>query len=630
MGEMKRILFSTKHIFVIAVIIMLTIFLSLPIANRLEIKQEEANNRDYNTFYQEMKESAASMLSTSIHAEKNSFSYRNIYKTLKDYDAIRDWKVTEKDISLETAFFDSDACSYLMVFYVFFMVTVFDDTNKSGLAKVIRATGGGRKRLVLKRIGILSITTAVLTFLIYSIRLLLLQIQYGRTMQYDIPVQTMKRFFYIPHCYTVGVFLIRLIVTKVLFIVTLGCLIWFLQMAIKHMVLTGGVFICCFAVEFALQRWLTDSSSLVIFKYVNILHLIEPTGLYETYLNLNILGYPVNIMELNLAILPVLAGILFLGIMYQDEHMYPVVSAGAAERLIKKVKSPLFHVLHKMRYGGLESYKILFAQKGIWAVILLIFLLFSYEGVSLYFISMEDVYADRYYRECEGKVNEKTLVKLNTLLQEQRKLAADETYNMHHLNGLQKVYDTAQYLYDHAEKSGKECILISPFAYQSILGKESKTYHLLQTAKIIAVIVMLSASIIPYEKEQGMQYLIQTTKVGKRRFFRCKILIGLLWVVAAAIVFYSQELLSAANVLNGFSCLNASAENLLFLPDAINCSILMLLIIVYFAKIGFCIVIYFLGIAISSRIKRSKNSLKLLLILFEVPLMIVYLSNGIF
>lgn len=627
---MKRILFSTKHIFVVMVIIMLTIFLSLPIDNPLEVKQEETNSRDYNTFYQNMKESSETMLSVSIHAEKNSFSYRNICKTLKDYEDIRDWKVTKKDVSLEEAFFDSEACSYLMFFYVLFMITAFDDTKRSGMKKIIHATKGGRKRLVIKRICILSIVIAVVTFLIYAIRLFLLQVQYGRIMQYDIPIQTVKRFFYIPHCYTVGGFLIRLFITKVLFMVIFGCLIWLLQLTIKHFILTSGVLVCGFAVEFVLQRWLADSSSLVFFKYVNILHLIEPTGLYETYLNLNIFGYPVNIIRLNQMILLVLVVISILGILYQGEHGYPVVPAGVVEKLIEKVKDPFLHLLHKMRYVGLESYKILFAQRGIWALILLFFLLSSYEGVSIHFLSMEDVYADRYYQEWGGKVSEETLVNLNTLLQEQQELATDETYNIHHLNGLQQVYDTATYLYDNAEKTGKECILISPFAYESVLGKESKAYHLLQTAKIIAVIVILSASIIPYEKEWKMQYLIHTTKVGKRRFFKYKILIGLFWVVAVTIIFYGKELLSAANVLSGFSYLNASAGNLLFLSDAVHCSILMLLIVTYLTKIGFCILIYFLNIVISSQITRSKNSLMLLLVLLEVPIMVAYFFAGIF
>lgn len=625
MEEMKRILFSVKHAFVVFVLVLFAFLFAFQKEDSFEDKlQEEVYERDYNTFYEEMKISAERMLNVSIYGEKNSFSYRNIQKTLDDYAEIRDWKVTKTDTSLEEHFFDFGIYPYLIIAYVFFLVISFAETRKCNLEQLIHASKGGRNLLCVKRVGILVVAVCLCTFLIYGIRLFSLQIQYGRAMQYDIPVQTIDRFFYIPHCYTVGEFLVRLLIAKCLTMVILGCFIWMLQSLIKHMVLTAGAILGIYFLEFALQNWLVDSSNLAILKYVNMLCLVEPMTLYETYLNLNVFGYPVGILELNYMVIPIFACLTVVGLFYQVKTSYPVMAPGILAKWMEKAKKPFMQVLHKLRYAGLESYKILFTQKGIWAIVLLMFFANSYEGPTLSFVEMEDVHANQYYTEWEGKIDEELLQNLEKLLMEQRGLMTEDTYNMNHLKGLQKVYNHAQLLYDRAQEKGTEAVLVSPYAYQSILGKENRIYHLEQAVKMVAMIVLIAATLIPYEREKQMQYLIQTTAMGRNRFFRKKILVGLIWIVGIATVFYSMEIQAAAKVFSGFRCIMSSAQNLLFMGQTFDCSILTLIIGVYLVKIVLCILVYLLVVAVSSGIKRSRNSLMILFLVLEGPLLILY------
>lgn len=625
MEEMKRILFSVKHLFVVFVLVVSAVVFSMGNVDPFErIGQEEVYQRDYNTFYSELETSAEQILKISIYGKEDSFSYRNINKTLHDYKEIENWKIGEADTTLEEEFFDFGIFSYLIIGYVFFLIFSFEETKRYNLNQLIQISKGGNLLLGVKRTGILAFATSVVTILLYGVRLFVLEVQYGRGMDFSMPVQSLQRFFYIPHCYTIGELLIRLMIIKCLTAIILGCLIWMLYLLLKHPIVTAVGMTLLYFLEYSLQNHLSDSSHLVIFKYVNLQCLVEPTILYETYLNLNLFGYPVGILKINQFFWPFLFGLFMAGIFYRMKTEYPVTEAGIVERYLEKGKAPFLRVLHRMRYLGLESYKILFAQKGIWAILLLFLCLYRYEIPATPFLGMEDFYAETYYEEMGGKLEEDTLLKLEKELEEQRMLASEEDYNIHHLKGLQKVYNQAQQLQERAMESGVAAELISPVAYQSILGKENMLYHLRQTMKLLAMILLISATLIPYEREKQMQYLIQTTPCGTSRFYRKKIWTGLLWTIVIATVFYGREILEASKLYSGFTGITSSVQNLLFLPEWAEGSILFFMILVYLSKLLLCVCVFFLVILVSSGIKRSGNSFMILFLGMEGPLLVFY------
>lgn len=88
--------------------------------------------------------------------------------------------------------------------------------------------------------------------------------------------------------------------------------------------------------------------------------------------------------------------------------------------------------------------------------------------------------------------------------------------------------------------------------------------------------------------------------------------------------FYGREILEASKLYSGFTGITSSVQNLLFLPEWAEGSILFFMILVYLSKLLLCVCVFFLVILVSSGIKRSGNSFMILFLGMEGPLLVFY------
>jgi hypothetical protein len=97
-----------------------------------------------------MSENAENMKTVSIFSDPNSFSYRNIIKTVDDFSSIHITEIAlDNDLAINALFTDSIS-DYSILAYMMVIVLLLIQERKKGLWPLIYAYPEGRSTLAIK------------------------------------------------------------------------------------------------------------------------------------------------------------------------------------------------------------------------------------------------------------------------------------------------------------------------------------------------------------------------------------------------------------------------------------------------------------------------------------------------
>ena len=178
MGEWKRIFGGKKYVLCILLLFLanLALFQYSQMETLRTLREPESNLRGLwreereealEQFYERaegMGDRVDSMLQISIFADEDSFSYKNIKKTIQDFQTIADVKVGMEEDRAVVAFLDYREQHYIAFAIVLLFVLALFDERKSGLWQIVYSCPGGRLCLAVKRmilLLVLSVITAV-------------------------------------------------------------------------------------------------------------------------------------------------------------------------------------------------------------------------------------------------------------------------------------------------------------------------------------------------------------------------------------------------------------------------------------------------------------------------------------
>ena len=157
MREIKRVLCSKKHIAVFFLLLFVCVLAEqidlknqrIPTESYLDAKK--AYVEEYNQFYDKILAETGSMKQIKLFSDENSFSYRNIEKTVRDYEPIQDLVIQVKDTRAEEYFLNTEVADILCFIYLLFFVTLFFEERKKEFWPLQYSTKKGGLRLLFWR-----------------------------------------------------------------------------------------------------------------------------------------------------------------------------------------------------------------------------------------------------------------------------------------------------------------------------------------------------------------------------------------------------------------------------------------------------------------------------------------------
>ena len=364
---------------------------------------------DYPDYLVRVQEQAYKMQASSIFGgDPNSFVYRNILKTARDFAHCSDEGIRLGNDRAIQGWLESDWADWGFLAAIILLVVSFLEERKKGLNALIRSCPGGRGKLQLNRLGILLIFSAVMTFLLYYLPLGLSLVWEGGGEDLSRPVQSLPEFQKCTAQLTIGEFLVEFFFLKTACGFLLGVLIWFTLSFVEQVQLCWMVTAAGLAVEYFLYTFIPAQSILSPLRYVNVFSYVFTSQLYTEYVNINFLSYPVGKTALLLGLLALAGILLSVVLVLLLPKRYPFGNRNRLGKWVDLWNRAGDTLRRPLGLLGFEWYKLLFLTAG--GLVLLLGAIFSRDlGLnSGAYNRMEDHVFQQYMAQVEGPVTQET------------------------------------------------------------------------------------------------------------------------------------------------------------------------------------------------------------------------------
>ena len=342
----------------------------------------------YGEYLDGIGEEARIMTSSSLFGKPGTFAYRNIEKTPPVYEHLKGNVLPAEDsggVVLATRSRVTDVL--LLCFIVILGLSMVIGERGEGTLLLIKPTKKGYLETITAKLLVLLLSTAAATVIFYLTDYLVAQAALGLG-DLSRQLQSVDGFLTSPYEITVGQYLAGFLTVKTAAALVWGALVFFLCTMFKNAVSACLAMGAVFLVQFVLYLSISLHSYLSPLKILNLVCLADTSWFFADYLNMNLFGWPVNVV-------PVCAGLglLVFGLssFFALRRFVRESSAlGAENRLVTAVK----RILRRRRGKGRavrvglfakELYKI-FVMERAWLLLLLFALLQwnSYREIPFY------------------------------------------------------------------------------------------------------------------------------------------------------------------------------------------------------------------------------------------------------
>lgn len=259
-----------------------------------ELLEEYETAGDYEAFINNMEERAEKMLSVPIFA-KSKFSRSNIEKTVEDFADVRGLAVTPLDdtgIRKLHEFYLSDI--FILAVVCLFCFQEFGYDSKSGMGNLIQATPRGRTRLRLAQTGAIWIAAVTAGLLFYGGNILQTLAVFG-TEDLGAYVQGIASLKNVSFPCTVGMYLALYLAGKLLAILVIAGFCQFLAVKLNGAKAAWAIYGAAVGASFLLWFLIPDSPAVKLFRYLNLVGILDMKQIVGNYQNLNVFSIPISL-----------------------------------------------------------------------------------------------------------------------------------------------------------------------------------------------------------------------------------------------------------------------------------------------------------------------------------------------
>lgn len=592
-----------------------------------QFSQLEAVSK-YKEYLENIDATAQTMTSVSIFAKKDSFSYRNIVKTPPAYDPVRNVTPT-----FDTSFgillaVNNTPSDLLMLFVILTAVTVvFYKDRESGITALIKPLKYGRARLALNKTLVILLVCLSAEVALFGSNLAVGGYRFGLG-DLSRPIQSLEGYLGCNLPISVAEFLALTFLFKLsaLFICALiaGALFIRLKNTTAYLSTIGIT-----AVEVALYLLFSETSAFSVLKQINLAAFINSSRLFVTYTNINLFGYPINLIGATI----IASVLLIIAFILLTVNLYSSISISE----IKKSAGFFKHIGVPKKLWHYCAYKLLVMHKGalILAAVLAVQIYTAYDyskpynpADNYYLYYCETIYnleTDDEVHEYIQSETERFEALSNALMQGAN--VGDELRAKDGFNLVVSQYNSAKEIAKPGELSN---LMYYQTGFKDMFGVSLNGYGYDYVLGLIATLAICFAvaPIIAYDNRARIGYLLYTTKSGKKAYLKHAQVSSALFAVATSFATYIPYYIQMLDAY-GTQGLNENIRAIAEYADFINISNLGYMAILLTYRTIILIILSRIVLLISSKCKSQTTSIIICLAVFALP-MVVYIAGAEF
>ena len=480
---------------------------------------------------------SAQEFQASIFKNQSDFQKRNAAKTIKDYQSIDDVKLTFTNVKAFENIIDFAPTDLFALTFIFFIInTLLIYEKEHQLFFLLKSTKECRTGLISAKTSVILFITILTTFLFWGCNIFISYLKYS-SIPLSVSIQSITSFTTSTLAISSGQYLLLFFLSKICIYSLLSMIFLFITLMSKKTVEIYFLTILIFGISFALYLTIPDNSIFSILKHINIIPYILVNPIYQRYLNLNIIKYPINITNIFWFVtITLLSLFIFLNIYLfsKNKTADTLKSSHLNRKKGFKVNVNIFY--H-------ECYKLFIIQKGL--IILIIFsIAASWFTMNLnYNISTDEYYYQNYMKVLEDPYDQEKqkIIKKETIRFEQlhqQSLQAETDFQSGKISENEKNainnYVSSQLGSEHAFQKVLERIdyavkhpdypIIYETGYLELLGEGYTGYKTDFTLSLLLIltIIILFTPFTTSEYSSGMIQLINVQKNGKKEVFKQK------------------------------------------------------------------------------------------------------------
>lgn len=613
------------------------------------LEQQKEYVDSYGDYVSGIVNRADQMSSISVFANEDSFSNRNMEKTKAAFEKMIKVSPEIGDFRGLSSVVEFDMAHYVVLLFSVLVVWNFFEDEKKGLKCICYATPDGRGFLCVRRIGTLATGISIFVSLLYGILFAIGWGKYGTWDNLFAPVQSAPEFKDCIFNCSVWEYLLGFVLIKIYMAIGVALFIWMMLSIFRSQVLSAGLLVIVVSMEAVLTIVLSEQSPLVALKYVNVFRVIQPEDLLYSYQNYNLNNRPVNCFRTLLGVAGILGIVSAVICIWIGIHRKPFHNRSRLEMFLigigQKLRTGYHVVVARLGAVGLELYKILVVQKGIFFLLIWGYLVFAsvdtspvqYLGNSAFMREIYNEYSGPLDGRLEAYIEEQQefLEKEDVAYEEavaayksgaitQEEFEGKSGYYSSLLplrNCVENISNQVEYLKNLEDEKGITGWIVDNRGYKFILtddgiftdaGFEPQQKRALFC---VVVVIFLFAGIFSYDKSCELDKLIRSTQEGRQSLFFRKmgIILGLTaFVVIGA---YGLELYEIERVYS-FPGLDAPVQSLFAMKDfPFEISILTFMILLEMIHLVMLFALVMVAVAISMKFGGLKGMIISLFVL---------------
>lgn len=472
----------------------------------------------YRQYLKAIDDTAATMTAVSIFADPNSFAYRNIIRTPSAYDRVR--KVhpvfaPSNGVLLAAQNVPSDI---LLLFVIFTSVMViFYKDRENGIVGLIKPLRYGRTRLSLAKTAVVFSVCLVCGAVFFLMNLWIGSIRYGLG-DLSRPAQSLAGYLGCNLPISVRELLFLIFVYKILAMFVCALISQSLFIRLKNvtaylaLLLAGGI-------ETALYLLISETSYLSPIKQINLAAFVNSSHLFRTYSNINLFGYPINLIGTTSVFIALMIAVLVL----LTVRLYENISISE----IKKTRRRIIKTKPPKKAFSYTLYKDLIMHKGllilIAALAFQIYSAFNYVRPYQADDSIYNAYASQAYSLNSAREVYDFLKVTAEEITAEIKSSMNSGYSSNDIWAKRSAFERLVRQYNNAMKvsGGKNLpkYMYYTTGWDNLFGvKGFKTDYKLGLIAILGICFAISP-LIAYDNRARIGFLLYATKSGRRTYF---------------------------------------------------------------------------------------------------------------
>lgn len=583
--------------------------------------------RDYKDFLSGIDEAAKNMTSVSIFGDKNSFTYRNISKTPAAYDSVRAVEPKYSPSQGVLMAIDNNSTDILLIFVVLTAAAVlFIKEREASVIALLKPLKYGRKRLAAVKSAALLLVCLAFGIIILGSSLVIGEMRYGLG-DLSRPVQSVEGFLGCNLPITAGQAMVLIFFFKAAAVFLAGLIFeCFCTILYSIFAYIGAGVIA--AVEIFLYATVESTSWLSPLGKINLAAFVQSGGIFKTYLNINLFGYPCNIITVTVISLTVGIALAFAAELLLFSRIsvkdYKAVQILPSIRYIPK---------KPFSYG---LYKAFVTHKGL-AVILIIAAVqiysaanyrISYDTDDLWYHSYCDTLSKMTEEQAEQYIEaeSKRFEELYNSLTAADPLAVLKIYE--ELQAQQGFIKASEQQYYINSLDSQNKAMFYQTGWRRLFGAEGFGEDMTLALLAAFGISFAISPLIAYDNRRKLGFLLYTNKYGRKKYFRQN------FALTAIIPFLISSVINIPHFIGILSLYKTDGAEFSIrcikeFEGFFDISITAYIVLLFILRTVFLILCGMTVLYVSSRCGSTYTAMLISLAIFALPVML-YLAGAEF